>query len=339
MTTSKVTSSREKSPPLPRLENDRRPLLSATYFQTFRILAREFMPHYLPELADKIANDMRLINNQKSPKYTKKIATSILRKSGAEPALKKLEEENKEAEREEWKEKCQTVLTEYAKAAKKGNAKKKESILAKLEKTRPKRLTHKEILIDAIWRKIDLLSDELRQLKRSPDSLSLLCQEDISPLEDLYARRSANIRREIGGKYLHAALRATTDLGLITITDEKPLDFTINKEAIKSMIKTADSSGYAAVVQLVNCLLIENVAQAQALWNSVSSHSNPKSEVFNKAKEILNTHLERCMANNESWKENPVLNQNFCIKWTNFQLDAPKKPSLRKKLTGKFSNH
>jgi hypothetical protein len=321
------------------LQNDRRPLLSATYFQTFRILAKEFMPQYLPELADKIANDTRLINNQKSQKYTKKIATAILKKNGDKSALNKLEEEDKEANAEAWEEKCQLITTEYAKAAKEGNTKKKQSILAKLEKTRPKGLAHKEIFVAEIFRKFNLLSYELKQLELSPDTLCKLSTEDIRPLKSLYAKWSANISRERGGEYLGEALKNATASGIIKITQTKPLTFIINTKEIQLMIRRADLSEHENVVQLVNCLLVENVAQAQALWDAVRLHSYSKSDVFIAAKDKLVRHLDRCQSYIDSWQSNPELNQNFCIKWTNFQLDTPKKPSLIKKLTGKFSNH
>lgn len=131
-------------------------------------------------------------------------------------------------------------------------------------------------------------------------------------------------------------MKTIAESGLIRVTGEKPLTFVINNKAIKLMIKRGDPTEHGNVVQLVNCLLVENVAQAQALWDSVRSHSNPKSDIFNTAKAKLDSHLDRCIGLYDSWKSNPDLDEHFFVKWQNFELDATKKPSLTKKLTNKI---
>ena len=171
---------------------------------------------------------------------------------------------------------------------------------------------------------------------RAQTSDDKVSQEDITPLTQIAARRYAKMKQEAAKPQLHAALKAAAKSDLITIIDLSACAFIINKNGFKQLAKSAGSALHFEVVTLINWLLLEDVDQARALWNAVTSHSDPESDAFKRAKAELSSHLVKCEGfNTDRWEGDPKLNERFCTKWADFALDLESGESLKSNKTSR----
>ena len=290
-----------------------------------RRLAADTVACSLPDaLLNKIAHYTIEINNTNSPEFTERVATRIFQAHGDESISGELKKEASEAKAERsWEKNWGRAIKKYNKAINNGDKSAKEAILKALAKTKSKNRDHENILIDKIFEEDQLLRIRLKEKTRAQTSDDKVSQEDITPLTQIAARRYAKMKQEAAKPQLHVALKAAAKSGLITIIDLSACAFIINKNGFKQLASNADSALHIEVVNLINWLLLEDVDQAQALWNAVTSHSDLKSDAFKDAKAELSKHLVRCDGfNSDRWKGDPKLNERFCTKWANFALDT-----------------
>ena len=313
----------------------RHPLRDLTCTLAFRTifsrrLSAKFIACSMPEtVLDKIAHYTIEINNINSPEYTERVATRIFQAHGNESVSGELRNEADKVKAErKWEKKWESVIKKYNKAIGNEDKSTKEAILKALAKTKSKDRDHENILIDKIFEEIQILRMRLKEKMRALKSDDKVSQEDITPLTQIAARRYAKMKQEAAKPQLHAALEAAAKSGFVTIIDLGACAFFINRNRFKQLATKASSALHIEVVTLINWLLLEDVDQAQALWNAVTLNLDPKSEVFKSTKDLLSKHLENCDAyNSDRWRGDPKLNARFCTKWANFALDSKSKSS------------